>query len=112
MSSTAKLRASYSGIGAMLRAPWMLAEMVKRAETVMEYAQQTAPVGEGTASDPAGGYREGFAVVPVARGGTKKNRAQALVVNNDDAAVHVEYGTVAEEGHHTLLKALDILRAE
>lgn len=109
--SSATFRASYAGIGAMLRAPWMLENMVERAEIVARYAQETAPVGAGTPNDPAGGYRSGFKVVPVVRGGAKRNRAEALVVNDDSAAVHVEYGSAANPGRHTLLKALEILRA-
>ncbi len=112
MSAEAKFRASYSGIGAMLRSKWMLDEMVRRAGLVKERAEQTAPVGQGTAADPAGGYRSSFKVVPVERGGSKHNRAEALVVNDDAAAWHVEYGSAATPGDHTLLKSLDVLRGD
>jgi len=108
-----KFRGSYSGIGRMLRSPMMLAEMVSRAERVTEYAVETAPVWSGgdVSSDasPEGGYKSGFKIIPVPRGGIKKNRAQALVVNDDEAAIFVEYGTVNQEGQHILLKALAVL---
>jgi len=104
--------ASYTGIGEMLRAPWMLADMVKRAKIVQAYAQATAPVSAtGNDEDPAGTYKDHFEIVPVERGGSRLNRAEALVVNDDPAAVFVEYGTINQEGHHTLLKALGILGA-
>ncbi len=109
MSAEANFKASYAGIGAMLRSKWMMGEMVRRADMVKTYAEQAAPVGEGSG---AGGYKDSFKVVPVERGGSKHNRAAALVVNDDPAAVHVEYGTIAQPGDHTMLKALDVLRGE
>ncbi len=113
MGEETKFRGSYAGIGAMLRSKWMLIEMVKRAELVKAHAEMISPVGmEGTAADPAGGYKQSFHVVPIERGGSKHDRSAALVVNDDPAAMHVEYGSVAQPGDHTMLKALEILRTD
>ncbi len=110
MSGSASFKASYRGIGAMLRSKWMLDEMVRRAETSKTAAEADAPIGAGTSSDPPGGYQSSFEVVPVERGGSRRDRAEALLVNTDSAALFVEYGNVRTPGRHVLLRSLDIHR--
>jgi hypothetical protein len=96
----ASFRASYSGIGELLRSPEIEAEMVRRAEKVKAQAEATAPVDSGE-------YKASFEVHSSRRGGSKKDRASAVVENNDDAAFFVEYGASHTPRYRTLGKALD-----
>lgn len=99
------LKGDYDGVGEMLRAPWMQAEMKARAEKVKARAIATAPdaplVGEG--------YKFEFRV----ESGVKENskgtrRAYGRVVNGSDHAIYVEYGGGrTSHAHRTLGKALD-----
>lgn len=96
---------SYAGVGQMLRAPFMRAEMERRAHRVKDVAEATAPYYE---PDPDGRhYKDAFHVESTDRGGAKHDRASASVVNDDTAAVAVEYGNRNTPKHATLRKALD-----
>jgi hypothetical protein len=101
----------------MLNAPWMIEEMVDRGRKVMEYAQATAPVYEGTGEDPhRGRYKGSFRLQAFAHGGRHHDRAEARITNDAPEAKMVEYGGHVwesergewrfQEGHHTLRNAL------
>jgi hypothetical protein len=96
----ATFRASYSGIGEMLRSPEVEAEMVRRAEKVKAQAEATAPVDSGE-------YASNFEVSSSKRGGSKKDRASATISNGVDHAFAVEYGASHTPRYRTLGRALD-----
>ncbi len=81
----ARFRASYKGIGEILRSPQMQREMKARAERVMERAVALAP--EDTRA-----YVTSFRVETGIRKG-RTTRAVAKVINDDEAAPYVEWGT-------------------
>jgi hypothetical protein len=99
-----EFRPSFKGIGEMLTAEFMQAEMLRRAEQVKVRAQATAPD-----APPIGvGYKEDFEVtsgVKTSKKGTR--RAYGRVTNNSDHARAVEYGFGDTPRHRTLGKALD-----
>jgi hypothetical protein len=92
----------------VLRAPWMGAEMVARAERGKAFAESTAPYD---AADPTlRHYRDSFYVTGTLHGGTRHDRAEGRLSNDDDAAVFVEFGNKNTEEHATLRKAMDVMR--
>lgn len=98
-ASGTRFRASYRGIGRMIRSPEMRAEMRRRAEKVKAAAEATAPVDSGE-------YKASFKVTSGARGGFRKDRAYGRVTNTAPHAFYVEYGTSSTRAHHTLRRAL------
>jgi Bacteriophage HK97-gp10, putative tail-component len=90
-----KISFSYDAIGSeILRAPWMAEHMKQRAERIAEEARSRAPVYEGPGHDPSrGSYRDAFRVESTSHGGRKGDRAAGTVINDDEAAVFIEYGT-------------------
>lgn len=101
MSST--FNASFRGIGDMLKSPEMQAEMERRARKGEELAVAIAPFDEK--SKDGTHYKERFRVEPRPR----KDRACAALVNDDEAAFYVEYGTKHNPAHHVMHKALDAM---
>lgn len=101
----ARLRPSYRGIGEMLRADFMLADMVRRAEEVKATAESIAPVYEQ--GRHPGRYKAAFRVEADPRGGHRHDRAVGRVVNDSPEAFIVEYGNRNTPRHRTLGKALD-----
>ena len=97
-----KFKASYTGIGEMLRAPFMQAEMRARAEAIRDVAEAIAPVDES--SPHPGRYKASFGVESGIRAGTKP-RAYGRVYNTAPEALAVEYGTRNNYAHHTLMYA-------
>lgn len=95
----------YEGIGEMLRAPWMQAEMHRRATAGKEYAEVAAPF-DARDSDQAH-YRDLFRVEDTPR----KDRASATLINDDNASFQIEHGTSDTPAHHTLVRALDVMGA-
>lgn len=95
-----KISFSYEAIGSeILRAPWMVEHMKARAQRVMDLAQSRAPVYEGPGPDPTrGSYKESFRIESTDRGGIRHDRAEASVINDDAAAVFIEFGTAAHDG--------------
>jgi Bacteriophage protein of unknown function (DUF646). len=81
----AKFRGDYEGIGEILRSPQMQAEMRSRGEQVQARAEFLAP-------EETGAYKSSFKVEVGIREG-KTRRAEAKVINDDEAAPYVEYGT-------------------
>lgn len=98
-ASGTRFRASYSGIGKMLRSPEMQAEMRRRAEKVKAAAEAAAPIESGE-------YKRRFKVTSGARGGVRRDRAYGRVTNTSEHAFYVEYGTSKNPAHHTLRRAL------
>lgn len=100
----ARYKQSYAGIGKLLCAPFMQAEMERRAKLVEARAIVTAPD-----ATPLGvGYKYEFETssgVKVSKKGTK--RAYGRVTNHSDHARAVEYGFGETPRHRTLGKALD-----
>jgi hypothetical protein len=92
-------RASYRGIGKMIRSPEMQAEMRRRAENVARRAASFAPVDSGE-------YKNSFVVSSGARGGFRRDRAYGRVTNTSSHAVFVEFGSSRVHAHQTLRRAL------
>jgi hypothetical protein len=105
---TAKFTGSYRGIGEMLCAEWMQADMHARADRVAAAAELDAPVG-GAGDPHAGRYKASFNVESGVREG-KTRRAFGRVVNDSPEAVYVEYGNKNIDAHHVLGRALDAAR--
>jgi hypothetical protein len=89
----------------LLNAPWMVAEMRRRAEEGKAFAESIAPdappIGEG--------YIASFEVESGTQGGVHHDRAYATLSNTSDHAVYVEFGTERNEAHHVLTRALDVM---
>lgn len=101
MGST--FNAYYDGIGEMLRAEYMQADMDRRAELGKEFAEAAAPY-DATDSD-GDHYRDHFHV----EHGERKDRASARLVNDHKAAFQIEVGTSDTPAHRTLTRALDVM---
>jgi hypothetical protein len=95
-------KASYRGIGELLRSPMMQAEMVRRAEKVKARAEATAPVGD----KDGGEYAASFKIESGVKHG-KTSRAYARIANTSDHAAAVEFGWKNTPRYRTLGKALD-----
>jgi hypothetical protein len=112
-----KYKASYTGIGEMLCAPWMEADMKRRAENVKTYAEATAPVGRDRRPTKNGKpkpiYKDSFKVssgIKTSKKGTK--RAYGRVTNDSPQAIMVEYGNENTPRHATLRKALEAVAGD
>lgn len=88
-------KASYAGIGKMLKGPIGSAAARLGAEEVKATAEATAPVETGDYKDSFG-IREGMGI----------DRAEAVVYNDSDHALIVEFGSGHTPRHRTLGKAL------
>lgn len=97
-------RGYYKGIGEMLTMPGMQAEMRRRAEHVQAAAEASAPVGRGP---NAGRYKRSFTTTSGIRDGGRSRRAFGRVTNDAPEAVFVEYGSIHNDRHRTLGRALD-----
>lgn len=102
----AGFNASYAGIADLLNAPFMVAEMRRRAERVAARAAATAPVGNPATDRHAGRYKASFRVESGAGGGVNHDRAYGRVINDAPEAFYVEFGTSRQEARHTLRNAL------
>lgn len=99
----AKYKASYKGIGDLLSAKFMQAEMYNRANKVKAVAEAIAPVGDGP---DAGEYKASFEVSSGVRTEPTR-RAYGRVENTSDHAFYVEYGTKDTPRHRVLGRALE-----
>jgi hypothetical protein len=96
------VRTSYKGIGQLLCADFIVAEMRRRAEKVKAVAEATAPD-----ATPLGvGYKYEFEIESGVRK-RKTKRAFARVRNTSPHALYVEFGGGNTPKHRTLGKALD-----
>lgn len=94
---------SFQGIGEMLRADFIQAEMQRRAGKGMEFAVSTAPFDPH--SKDGTHYKEQFRVDARPR----VDRACAALVNDDPAAFQIEVGTSDTPAHRTMTRALDVM---
>jgi hypothetical protein len=101
-------KADYEGIGLMLCAPWMVADMRERAEKVKEIAEDIAPVAR--TGDHRGRYKASFRVESGVREATRKRtkRAYGRVINDAPEAYIVEFGNKNTPRHATLRNALHL----
>ena len=99
----ATFRASYKGIGELLTAPFIKAEMERRGAKVLARAKATAPD-----YTPIGvGYIDDFElVVDVKESKRGTRRARARVRNKSNHALWVEMGGQNTPKHRTLGRAL------
>lgn len=97
----ATYKASYKGIGRMLRSEFLKQDMVRRAERVKRAAEATAPVESGE-------YKASFSVSSGEQS-TGGRRVYARVENDSDHAAMVEFGNSKVDAHHTMRRALLIL---
>lgn len=102
----ARFKMKRKGVGQMLQAPWMEAEMLRRAEVIKAVAQASSPVGENS-PDP-GHYQRSWETDSTSRGGRRRDRAVGYVRNTAYYARWVEYGTEKVPAHHVLLRAAQI----
>lgn len=93
----AKFRASYKGIGQILRSQQMQQAMQTRAEQVQRRAEALAPRDTGS-------YAASFRVETSVREG-KTRRAVAKVINDAPHATFVEWGTSRTPRHRVLGRA-------
>jgi hypothetical protein len=107
MSDETRFEASYSGISRLLKSPLITEALLKKAEEVKAHAEDISPVGIDPDTHP-GRYKGAFHT----RTGynTRRSRVEAVVYNDAPEAVFVEYGTSTNDAHHTLLRALSVLR--
>lgn len=101
----AKFRASYVGIGELIRSAAMEQGMRELADRIKTKAEADAPVGDPRSDPHAGRYRDSFKVSSGREGGRKKDRAYGRTENDAPEAFYVEYGTSKVAAHHTLLNA-------
>lgn len=104
----ARFKPSYRGIGQMLCADFMIAEMDRRAHRVLAAAQSFAPVDEDLDDEHRGRYKASFKVTSGIRpgGGGRKRRAFGRVTNDAPEALDVEYGNRNTPRHRVLGRAL------
>ena len=93
----AKFRASYKGIGEILRSQQMQREMADRADRVKSTAEALAP-------RETGDYAASFRVETEIREG-KTRRAVAKVINDSPHATYVEWGTSRTPRHRVMGRA-------
>jgi hypothetical protein len=101
----AYFKPDHIGVGRMLRAPFMQAAMVSRAEIIKARAIAIAPVSDDPNDPTRGSYKASFHIRSHSHGGATKDRAEAIVYNDDPAAIYVEFGRRHRNPHHTLANA-------
>lgn len=89
----------------VLRADWMEAAMTEVAKKIEAVAETIAPFDPE--SKDGSHYKDAFRVTSTTKGGIHGDRAEARVINDDEAAMYVEFGTRNNAAHHTLTRALD-----
>jgi hypothetical protein len=97
---------SYAGLGLMLNAPFMVAEMERRMSNAKDFAEAIAPVGDPATDKHSGRYLASFHVDSGNYGGPSRDRAWAALENDSPEALYVEYGERGAEPYHVMLKAL------
>lgn len=109
MARAVTFKASYTGIGAMLKSPEMQAAMRQLAEKVKARAEANAPVGDPAEDPHAGRYKSSFYVSAGVQH-RKTSRAYAEIGNTAPEALFVEYGDSGNGAAHVLLDALSAVR--
>jgi hypothetical protein len=100
-----KYSIDHDGIGDLLCAEFLIADMERRANAVKAEAIATAPVA--TTGQHRGRYAESFEVTSGVREGKKTRRAYGRVTNWAPEAVIVEFGNKNTPRHATLRRALE-----
>lgn len=104
----ATYRHDYKAFGeAVLQAPFMVAEMKRRADLVADAARAIAPVGDPVYDSHAGRYLETItSSAEVRTHGTR--RAVGTVTADSPEATFVEYGSASgTPAYHILARALN-----
>lgn len=99
---------SYEGIGEMLCADFMVADMHARAEKIAAEARATSPVGPAKDGNH---YIDSFEVSSHVREGDSR-RAEGVVTNTSQHAAAIEFGNHRTRketigAHHVLGRAID-----
>ena len=97
---------SYAGLGEMINAPFMVAEMRRRMDSAKVFAEGIAPVGDPEKDTHSGRYLASFSVTAGDYGGVHNDRAWAELENDAPEALYVEVGDRGKEPYHIMLKAL------
>jgi hypothetical protein len=97
MAAKPRFRGNYKGIGEMLVSSQMQREMEQRARRVEARCVATSP-------EDTGAYRSSFRVETGIRPGPKP-RAESKVINGDEAATLVEWGTSKTPRYRVMGKA-------
>jgi hypothetical protein len=97
VAKRARFKGNYKGIAQILVSKQMQREMEQRARGVETRCVSNAPRDTGA-------YASSFRVETGIRPG-KKPRAESKVINDDEAAVYVEYGTSRTPRHRVMGKA-------
>lgn len=100
-----QIKPNFAGMSELLRSDELRAMCLERAEAVKEFAEDIAPVDE--LGPHPGRYREAFHTESGTENGADEPRAYARVVNTAPEALSVEFGTVNNDAHHTMLYALE-----
>lgn len=100
-----KFTGSYSGIGQLLCADFIEADMLRRAEKVRAAAEAAAPVSRSPKDRHRGRYKASFQASAGIREG-KSRRACGRVVNTAPEARFVEFGAKGVPRYRTLGNAL------
>jgi hypothetical protein len=104
---TARFTPDHRGVGEMLRAPFMQAEMIRRAEIIKARAEAIAPVDEK--GPHPGRYKASFHTKVTSHGGAPGRygelRAEAIVYNDSPEAIYVEFASWGAEPYRTLARA-------
>lgn len=104
---------SYKGIGELLRADFIEADMLRRAERVKSVAEASAPVAR--TGNHRGRYKASFrasAGIRPGKAGRRTRRACGRVVNTAPEARFVEYGAKGTPRYRTLGNALMVAAGE
>ncbi|MFI2029124.1 hypothetical protein [Streptomyces buecherae] len=105
----------YSGIGSMLRQPWLQRPCVDAAEKIQDVAQAAAPVGDPEEDAHPGLYKASFATLPIYKNvpfrGKPRTRAAARVVNTAPHAWRVEHGDGRVPRYAVMTRAIDAVKA-
>ncbi|GGX26961.1 hypothetical protein [Streptomyces chryseus] len=105
----------FTGMGAMLRRPWMLRAVTKPAHRALAIAQALSPTGNPAEDPHPGLYRSAFKVTYELKNkpfrGQPALRATATLVNTAPHAGIVEYGNGKTEKYAVLRRTIDAMKA-
>lgn len=97
MAPRARFKGNYKGLGQILTSKQMQNEMEARARRVQSRCVATSPRDTGN-------YSSSFRVETGVRPGAKP-RAESKVINDDEAAAYVEWGTSRTPRHRVMGRA-------
>lgn len=100
-------RLNVAGVRELLNSPAMVAEMKRRVDKALAFAEATAPF---RASDPPPHYNEQFEAEAHAGGGLHHDRAEGILRNTDPQSFRIEHGTGDTPAHRTLGRSIDAMR--